>query len=185
MKTYDQLIEDAGEKFANMNSRQFADYQKANPGGADKAAQLRKSAQNKKTPSTTSTQPSSQKQISGQKGLPGSKGGALATRPADKGSEMVRSKQSKTSGGAIVPHRHKGAPDEKQSGQRPGTTRTKTKTRGSSNLGKFAKGVGGAAVGAAKAVGKAVSGPGPDAPETREGQKFDGGSQYISRTKRG
>ena len=105
MKTFDQFLfgEDAGEKFRAMDDKQFDDYKKANPGAAAKADKLRG------TPSTTpsATPKTETKRISGtppksrtdsksQKALPGGKGGAIVKTPADKGSQLVKSKQAKT-----------------------------------------------------------------------------------------
>ena len=55
---------------------------------------------------------------------PEPKGGALATRPADKGSDIVRQKQKSS---AIQRYRHPGMADEKQSGNRPVTSKPKPK----------------------------------------------------------
>ena len=179
MKTFNQFVyEDAGEKFRAMSDSQFADYKKANPGSAAKADELRGG---KKQPTTQTT---STKQISGD-----SKGGALAkttpqTRtepkkstaivktPADKGSQMVKTKQAKET----TPKPQPSVSDEKQAGQRPGTSRTKDKKKYSYKR----RGL---------PTVKPLRGPNlqqtKDEDQVGEGESgdIDGGSRYISRTK--
>jgi hypothetical protein len=78
---------------------------------------------------------------------PEPKGGALATRPADKGSAIVRQKQKSS---AIQRHRYPGMADEKQSGNRPGTSKPTSPNR-------FSKMAKSAAKGALNATGKAFN----------------------------
>jgi len=56
MKTFNQFQEAAGDKFSKMTDAQFKDWQKANPGGAEKAQRLRDAARSA-TPKPTGSGP--------------------------------------------------------------------------------------------------------------------------------
>jgi len=56
MKTFNQFQESAGDKFKKMTDAQFRDWQKANPGGAEKAQRLRDAARSA-TPKPTGSGP--------------------------------------------------------------------------------------------------------------------------------
>jgi len=56
MKTFQQFQEAAGDKFSKMTDAQFKDWQRANPGGAEKAQRLRDAARSA-TPKPTGSGP--------------------------------------------------------------------------------------------------------------------------------